>query len=199
MKSLSADDINLDLSALRERFISTITPPLLNTQVLRTLCKLQRTLDALDIEGLSRLWALSHSRIPVEMPSTIDDPIENLPALGSNSVEPSIADWSTFVDEYLVSHASLDHTKPHISNLRYYLLAYLLSATFKDCSIMVRVNQGQNSGAAKDASRDSVTVIDLDPKSIQRLSKWEKLDREITESYAGVEGRNCMDEWKHQD
>ena len=42
-----------------------------------------------DIEGLSRLWALSHSRIPVEMPSTIDDPIENSTGSSvSNSVEP---------------------------------------------------------------------------------------------------------------
>jgi len=191
------DDASLDLPALRERFISTITPPLLNTPVLHTLCKLQRTLDPLDIEGLSRLWALSPSQTPVEISSAIDASAEHLPPLGSNSVDPSIADWTRFVDEYLTSHASLDHTKPQVSNLRYYLLAYLLSATFKDCSIMVRVNQGQDSCIAGEASENSITVIDLDPKSIRRLSKWEKLDREIVDSYIGVEAKNCIDEWTH--
>lgn len=186
---------NLDLLDLRERFISTIIPSLVNTPVLRTLSKLQRSLDVLDIEGLSRLWALSHSQLPDEMPFT--DHTEYLSTLGSTFAEPSVADWAEFVDEYLASHTSLDHTRPQVSNLRYYLLAYLLSATFKDCSIMVRVNQRQDFGAAAETCGNSVTVIDLDPKSVRSLIKWEKLDRQISESCVGFEMKTCVDGWRN--
>jgi inositol-pentakisphosphate 2-kinase len=196
-KELRSEDLTLDSPVLRDRFVSTIMPPLVNTPVLRTLSDLQRSLDVLDIEGLSRLWALSHSQPPDEISSTFDAAAEYLPPLGSTSAEPSIADWTAFVDEYIPSHASLDHTQPQTSNLRYYLLAYLLSATFKDCSIMVRVNQGQDSGTTGEMRNNSVTVIDLDPKSIQRLRKWEKLDKEISESCIGFEVKNCVDGWKH--
>jgi len=167
---------------MREKLIS-IVPLLVHTPVLRTLAKLQRSLDALDIEGLSKLWALYHSQSPSELPSI------HVPPLGLISAEPSISDWTNFVDKYLSFHKTLDHAHPKVSDLRYYLLAYLLSAIFKDCSIMLRINTG-------DDTADSVTVIDLDPKSIDRLGRWEALDKEIVESCTGFEMKRCVDGWK---
>lgn len=59
--------------------------------------------------------------------------------------------------------------------LRYYILAYLMSATFKDCSIIIDMRAD---------GEEKVKVIDLDPKSVQRLEKWKKLDSEIALAYA---------------
>jgi inositol-pentakisphosphate 2-kinase len=60
---------------------------------------------------------------------------------------------------------------------------------------MLRINPS-NSKANSDAETNSVTLIDLDPKSIDRLARWEKLDREIVESYNGTGTKYCMDGWK---
>jgi inositol-pentakisphosphate 2-kinase len=149
---------------------------------------LQRSLDVLDIEGLSNLWVLSHIQPPSESPALCPPPI------GLTAPDPTISEWTNFVDQYLSAHNTLDHAHPEISNLRYYLLAYLLSATFKDCSIMLRINPS-DSNASSDAEINSVTLIDLDPKSIDRMTKWEKLDREIVESYNGTEEKHCVDGW----
>jgi len=54
-------------------------------------------------------------------------------------------------------------------------MAYLLSATFKDCSIIARFQPGN--------SDVQLYVIDLEPKSISRLDKWLELDREIAQAF----------------
>jgi len=59
-----------------------------------------------------------------------------------------------------------------MSQKRYYLLAYLLSATFKDCSIIIR-------GREDDVKSAAVTIIDLDSKDLGRMGKWEELDRSV--------------------
>lgn len=160
------------------------------TPVLRTLAKLQRSLDALDIEGLSKLWALSYLRSPSEIPCA------HVPPVGSTCSEPSMSDWTNFIDQYLSIHRTLDHANPRVSDLRYYLLAYLLSATFKDCSIMLRVNPTDDSRAVREGNANSITIIDLGPKSIDRLSRWEALDAEIVGSYTGIKAKHCADGWK---
>ena len=104
-----------------------------------------------------------------------------------------MSDWTNFVDEYLSVDRTRDHTHPKVSDLRYYLLAYLLSATFKDCSIILRINPGGDARATGDMKSNSVAVIDLDPKCIDRLSRWEELDRNIVESYTGIEPKLCVD------
>jgi len=160
----------------------------MGTSVLHILSKLQRTLDALDIEGLSRLW----HKAQLESAHSQGEFLPSISPIGVNSScltmpEPSISDWKDFLDTYISSHDELDHSAPDSANVRYYVLAYLLSATFKDCSIMVRLTEAES---------NSVTVIDLDPKSINELCKWEKLDKRIVETYIGVEGRECIDDWK---
>lgn len=175
--SVAQDDI-------REVFTDAILPFLTNTPTLRILNKLQRTLDILDVEGLSQLWKRSHS-------STND--------IGVDAPEPDLAEWTSFIDTYISNEADLSPTVPQPEHLRHYLLAYLLSATFKDCSIMVQMDLLRPSTQpllGVDPSR--VTVIDLDPKSMDRLKKWQKLDSKIVETYAHVpeaDRRNCVDGW----
>lgn len=173
---------------LRASFTATIVPFLMNTPVLRILSKHQRALDALDIEGLSKLWNRVHSGM--QDPSTP-------PVLGTglDFRDPSISEWSGFLDAYLSSQNFDHNTTPAPEDLRYYLLAYLLSATFKDCSIIIRLSQEVSN--VSPLPPNTVTVIDLDPKSMDRLSKWELLDRKITESYNEVpeeEAKHCIDD-----
>ncbi|KAF7317203.1 Inositol-pentakisphosphate 2-kinase [Mycena chlorophos] len=140
----------------RNTTLSSLLSILQQTPLLRTLSHLQRTLDALDIEGLATLVNL-------------DDP----------GPEPTRAEWDAFIAAFVATSpgAFSDRT-------RYHTLAYLLSATFKDCSLIVRISEG------------TATLIDLDVKSLTRLRKWEKMDREIVEAYMKVpvvERKHCVD------
>ncbi|KAG2357576.1 hypothetical protein BDR07DRAFT_1419875, partial [Suillus spraguei] len=119
---LTANELT-DVQDLRESFISVLSQALLDSPVLPLLSTLQRTLDILDIEGLSKL----------------------LPIYGIGS--------SDFVKVYQSDYHSWDHTVLNPGHLRHYLIAYLLSATFKDCSIIIRPKSSQ---------------------SMNRLGKWEK-------------------------
>lgn len=162
-------------------------PLLLETPVLRLLSSLQRTLDALDIEGLSTLWSLAYQSVVLQ---AAEVPPAVVPPLGSGLAEPTLADWQAFLDIYLAKHSQMDHDHPDSANIKYYCMAYLLSATFKDCSIILRVPQD---------GPHTVTVIDLDVKPINRLRKWAALDRKIVEAYKDVrDPAKCVDRWAAQ-
>ncbi len=168
-----ADDLpSSALDSLCEPFSQALLPLLLQKPLLNTLEALQRTLDSLDIEGLSTLWARSHTSS------------DTVPRLGEGEPEPTLAEWESFVGEYLSrtrnEDPESDGSPPSTSDLRYHILAYLMSATFKDCSVIARFPPRQ----VRD-SEPNITVIDLEPKSVARLSHWAQLDKEITEAYAG--------------
>ena len=177
----------------QEAFTSALLPLLMETPVLRILSKLQRTLDVLDIEGLSNLWCKVEGTGHLFESSQTESTESSSIALA----EPTISEWTEFLDRYL-SPGELDHMNPRKENLRYYLLAFLLSTTFKDCSMMIRLNLlGAPGPFPERGSPEQVTVIDLDPKSMDRLKKWEKLDREIVEASLSVDNRKtCIDSWK---
>lgn len=157
------------LDAILPAFIDAVLPVLLDTPVLGTLAKLQRTLDPLDIEGLSKLWKTDPNP---QTPSSA--------AVGVGSREVKLAEWETFLEEYLretqrsKEDLEKEWTNPPHARLRYYLLAYLMSATFKDCSVILRFPP---------ETKPTITAIDLDPKSVDRLAKWAKMDNEIVGSY----------------
>ena len=187
--------------------------------MLRTLARLQRTLDALDVEGLGALWARLRG-VPDAIPDHALDLSERAPTpppLGKGEAEPDVAEWGRFVDAYLARYGAegtgegegegQGETEEELEReravregdedeLRFRLLAYLLSASFKDCSLILRARP-----VAVDAAKDTstvpvtVTVIDLDVKGIDRLAKWAKLDAEIVAAYTGsvAEPRNCRD------
>lgn len=211
-----AIDMNQSQSSedLREAFATAILPLLAETRLLRILSKLQRTLDVLDIEGLSDLWRFTEISAPSyrtdyasyfehapAQPLFNDDflkPPSSPIGVSSqylSSPEPTIEDWSDFLDTYLSPNHQYNHNNPSPENLRYYLLAYLLSATFKDCSIILRLDPLQPGNPPTGPVRpERVTIIDLDPKSMSRLRKWEKLDREISQAYMHeADPRNCID------
>ena len=155
--------------------IATLLPLLLETPVLSTLSSLQRRLDALDVEGLSTLWKKANTPLG----ASPDTPI---PPLGDGLTQPTIEQWEDFVSKYLANHSDMDHNHPDPADLRYYSYAYLLSASFKDCSIILRMVPA----AEGISDKRSITIIDLDVKGVDRLGKWEKLDRKIVDAYSKI-------------
>lgn len=192
-------DTSGSLHHIKSAFTSALLCCLMQTPVLPILSKLQRTLDVLDIEGLSSLWRrtlLSHPSLGSEsvpaIPLGVSSPFLSSP-------EPDMIDWETFIDSFLSPFSSgLDHAQPKAEDIRYYLLAYLLSATVKDCSIIVRTDLLQlGKTSSKRENKDSVMVIDLDPKRMDKLNKWEKLDAEIVNAYSNNGSRKiCIDAWR---
>ncbi|KAF9013931.1 inositol-pentakisphosphate 2-kinase [Cyathus striatus] len=203
------DDGRYSSDDIRDAFVRHLRQPLLCTPVLRILSNLQRSLDALDIEGLAELWRLTEStaarhRTEFHPFFKDSDGLSTEQEMGVSSLflsepEPDINDWIEFLNTFQSSFGhEIDNANPSPENLRYYLMAYLLGATFKDCSIIVQldfVRPGKN--AEDKTTEERVTVIDLDPKQMSKLSGWEKLDRKIVKAYGKYspdERKQCIDD-----
>lgn len=186
---------------MKGAFVDALAPMLKNSPLLSTLSTLMRSLDALDIEGVAKLWKEAKHF-----------PMAGLePKIAEDEDEPSLADWVAFVDEYLIhgpyvgTGKRYDTSHPREDNLTYWLLSYLMSATFKDCSIMLRFPPGSLDGSGtffnpqRSVEMPLLTAIDLDPKSMKRLQKWADMDRAIVDAYgAAVKagntgGAKCVD------
>lgn len=181
---------------IQEVFKKALCDTLLQSPILSIISRLQRTLDVLDIEGLSKLWreAQLESLLIRSTEQPLSDEQIQVPPLGVSQSEPGMTDWVDFVTAFeSVEMKELDHDQPRTSNLRYYILAYLLSATFKDCSIIARLGL-LKPGNHSEIQEEPIRVIDLDPKSLNRLPRWEELDREIVMSYVPAERKMCVDE-----
>jgi inositol-pentakisphosphate 2-kinase len=163
------------------------------------MAKLQRNLDLLDIEGLLKLWqAPSLSSVTAAaMKDTSGATYSNESAqppdghdrtapIATGSPDPTMDEWVAFVEEYLASHGGRDYIdengfllsvndpEQEKARLRYLLISYLMSGTFKDCSVILRLGSGYG---------DTITAIDLDPKSTDRIKKWAAQDRDIVMGY----------------
>ncbi|KAJ7085641.1 inositol-pentakisphosphate 2-kinase [Mycena belliarum] len=146
-----------DLTDPKESLLSALLPVIMRTPVFRTLARLQRTLDPLDIEGVAALLAQAPG----------PEPFGRL----------TLRDYRAFLPAYLGA-------TPPADPVRFHVVAYLLSATFKDCSVILRVPDG------------TATVIDLDEKDPRRMRKWQELDWQIACAYAEVpeaERKLCVD------
>ncbi|KAL5529538.1 hypothetical protein ACEPAG_5523 [Sanghuangporus baumii] len=176
-KFISAPSNGIEEDKLMEEFVKALLPLLTRTPVLQRIAHLQRSLDALDIEGLQSLHsAYAQAHFP-DSPGTIASLEDMFP-------DPSLDDWDSFVSAYK-SQQPIANLDPE--HLRHYVMAYLLSATFKDCSIILHL--GRNPEVP-----DSITVIDLDPKSMKRLRNWAELDHDIVVSFVDDGSRVCYDE-----
>jgi len=147
--------------------LATALLPLLRTPALKTISNLQRSLDALDIEGITKLHGMSYP---------------NAKGLGGVQRDPSLEEWRDFAASYHSVYCTLDHSKLCPENIDMYLNAYLLSATFKDCSIICRMRRSDVSGESS-VEPDGIFIIDLDLKGVDRFERWALLDRQIVEHY----------------
>jgi inositol-pentakisphosphate 2-kinase len=190
----STASVDLDsLESLTGAMLSVLRPALSSDSQLATalqrLAQLQRRLDALDVEGLAARWR-SETGCAFGSCSGAD---------GTTSEEasvllapPTLEEYAAVVQLFLAHEQRLGRdsdeqavrqTQAQLAAcpLRQATLAFLLSATFKDCSIMLRCLPGQETDTAW---RLEVRLIDLDPKPLARLAHYEALDREIVECFA---------------
>ncbi|KAJ3999165.1 inositol-pentakisphosphate 2-kinase [Lentinula boryana] len=168
---------------VRELVVGTLHASLLQPEsltLLKTLNRLQRTLDGVGIEGLASLW---------------DKVYLGKKKFGEGILQPTLNEWKLFVDEYLEHQNSSvsSQAQPDEVHLRYHILSYLLSATFKDCSIMIKLPDLHHN-----SSPPQITLIDLDSKPIQRLQKWLEQDRNIVYEYTVISRqmlkKECVDD-----
>lgn len=114
--------------------------------------------------------------------------------LGATRKNPSLKELQDFVASYHSVYCSLDHSKPCPENMDTYLTAYLLSATFKDCSVICRIPRSDTSGNPSVDAPHPISIIDLDFKGVDRLERWADLDRRIVEHYRDVVQRKvCVE------
>ncbi len=149
-------------------WIDAVESALRGSRILDTIQYHQRRLDPFDIEGLVKLW---------------DEEMASGVGFGSNLAdEVQLEDWEEFVR--IDSKTPYEYQGPEgpgmtMSKLRFYLLAYLLSAMLKDCSIMIRFSPKQD---------PQVTVIDLDPKPLGRMRGWAQKDRDVITAFLQSDG-----------
>ncbi|KAJ3922340.1 inositol-pentakisphosphate 2-kinase [Lentinula edodes] len=164
----------LEEEGIRELVVETLLVSFMKSEsleLLKTLKNLQRTLDGLGIEGLASLWDNVHSL--------------DKTSFGGGFPQPTIDDWKFFVTEYLEPQGS--SVPPQAlsgeTQLRYNILSYLLSATFKDCSMMIMLPGLLHESLPTSLFPSRITLIDLDPKRVERLQKWLEQDRNIMQEY----------------
>ena len=118
----------------------------------------------------------------------------NTKGLGAIGRNPSLGALQDFVASYHSVYCALDHSEPRPEDIDTYLMAYLLSATFKDCSVIFRIHRSDISGRPSVNSPYAVVIIDLDMKGIDRMEKWRHLDRQIVEYYRdAVQRKFCVE------
>ncbi|GAA6037022.1 hypothetical protein JCM8097_005513 [Rhodosporidiobolus ruineniae] len=172
-------------------FSHAIVDNLCTSPTLVTLRHLQHTLDCLDIEGLAALLR-EDDRAGVDLSSAEPD----LARLGQ---QPTTGEWASFVERYdhLLNPPTPGNSFTQredlaaelvTANPRDAVLAYLLSATFKDCSLILRIPLPSSSSASSSSSSSfspsvpaepTLKVIDLDPKPLSRLGKYWRMDQSI--------------------
>jgi inositol-pentakisphosphate 2-kinase len=150
-------------------FVEVLVQVIQGNHVFQTVQNLQRSLDTLDIEGLLKYWTATR-KIDPSFTSNTGGPFS-----GVEAFEPTLNDWVDFVDQYLTSNCPPADVLPTQHGLKFFLLSYLLSTTFKDCSIIAKFQPN--------CSEAHLHIIDLDPKSIMHLDKWAKQDREIVQTF----------------
>lgn len=148
LRTPCTDTSNPDQQLICQSLKSHLVPALLASPLLPTLRSLQSSLDPLDIEGISSL-------APVP------------------TAQPTLDDWRTWCTEWASSS-----TPPQNRPTHDLVLAYLLSATFKDCSVFVRLDVKNGFKVT------AVKAIDLDPKPIARMRQYRELDEEIVTAFA---------------
>jgi len=201
--------------AVAHAFAEAVAPHLLSSRILRRLSELQSSLDPLDIEGLAKLWQTQtraefgsiskHSDSYLLSEPTVDEYEDVVQWLFAK--EEAEADG---VGEGGGSGGEDGGGVPEPS-LRQLTLAYLLSASFKDCSLFIRLvpvpgpRSGQGSTTELDGDGDltitdasqtaerrqekvarfeaELKLIDLDPKPVDKLTKYLRLDSDIVKAF----------------
>lgn len=174
-KTLNVEGVdNLDIA---EEILENI---LVKDPILRRLQQLQASLDELDVEGVYPLYLQQQKE-----------------SLVTNDIEV----WKRVISKFQTrsSHSiKLDDEDGE----RQRIYEYVLSMTFKDCSLMINVMKANGEKThktieLKDGSiyQYDLKVIDTDLKNIEKIPYWYQLDQNIVQNAINtdfVNKRNCV-------
>jgi hypothetical protein len=135
---------------------------------MQRLQRLQSTLDGTDISHVAQRFATECPQSELFDPALL--------------AQPSAEELRQFVDLYLSDPGAGKSDK---WSLRESIVAYALSATFKDCSIFITCRLVSTPAGWKlDEAEATVKVIDLDLKPVSSMKKWYDLDEKIWRHWA---------------
>ncbi|SNX86384.1 related to Inositol-pentakisphosphate 2-kinase [Melanopsichium pennsylvanicum] len=149
--------------------------------LLSRLAYLQSALDPLDVEGLAHLWlhhTQSHTLGQIHVSnsnSNFNSTTSSLPpsltcALPSSQLYPVLQKF------FKPSASSVD------VKLEDAVQAFLVSASFKDCSMLIRMNRDQDRVGEKLVVQET-KLVDLDRKSWEKLGWMQKTDAEVCATF----------------
>ena len=147
--------------SLATRTAPLIVPTLQQSAALHKIKTLQSTLDPVDISTIAQKFKEAYPDAEVFDPKLMS--------------EPSSDDIKIFVDKYLANPQGSDSW-----TLGETMMAYSLSAIFKDCSVFLRLPLSKVSGEwTVKPGTGKVKVIDLDLKPLSSMRHWYDLDEQI--------------------
>lgn len=167
--------------------VAKLVPFLTSSNLVKHLSRLQAKLDYLDVEGLQSV---------VGKQTGVNLAHLDGPALERLGGEVKLQEYESFVAKYkaCATTCSPDAAKDSSSGLtpldenqpaRDLIIGHLLSAAFKDCSMFVRIRSpsASSSVASSDGHEDiQAFLVDCDIKTLDRLSKYVKMDRQFVET-----------------
>ncbi|KAF9019223.1 Inositol-pentakisphosphate 2-kinase [Haplosporangium bisporale] len=195
--------------------IDVLSKILVNSTLLERLARLQLSLDSLDIETIHQFYVHIANPTDNSIPEpTFDEYMATAEAfLERTDINGLMSDMrEVFVTQNASSlgfgpEDSLEDV-PDTLKL-HFIREFLLSATLKDCSILMTVRRLDDHPPTSTASEDvlpsfkenarrikvggsefeyKMTCIDLDPKKMSSVPKYLKKDREIVEHYLSSVG-----------
>lgn len=178
-KEISPDDLQNGLLPIGgDDFVTKITQLTLDTLqtsfALPLLKNLQQNLDPIDISSLAALFQAEYPNSPPFDPDLIPD--------------VSAVELNGFVDIYISDPQAGQRMDSW--SLRERIIAYALSAIFKDCSLFIRgfLKHAEDGVWRLVSGSDSVKVIDLDLKPIKNIQKWAETDEKVWKYWLETKG-----------
>ncbi|KAI8817289.1 inositol-pentakisphosphate 2-kinase [Fimicolochytrium jonesii] len=165
-------------------FLTTLLTPIITSQPLfPRLATHQAGLDSLDIEGIIMVY----NALPMELKTT----------------NPTLGEWEGVVARYLGNDVG---AVEGVEESKQRVYEYLLSATLKDCSVMITVwvdENAEDNGHSAPSKENEGTIsvptslqptiirytlglVDIDPKNITKVPEHYAKDQEIVKCYASV-------------
>ncbi|ODO10002.1 hypothetical protein I350_02226 [Cryptococcus amylolentus CBS 6273] len=153
---------------------SFFIPVLLSSPALQQLKSLQSTLDPTDISHIATLFHAAYPNAPLFDPEIITD--------------ITLSELEQFLQLYLSDPAAGKDVEKW--DLRQRMVAYTLSAIFKDCSIFVKAVLHKTPEETWELvqGRSSVKIIDLDVKPIKNMKRWAETDEKIWKYWMSTKG-----------